>query len=332
MFTKKTVMKTAPLAAMALAALLAGACSDDDVVFGIPAMGTSTTAFDVDADGIADTEVNTAATVGMMPADLVAEIETAMRQAEGWGELPVAGDGSDCANTKSNWNTGATEFPGTIVVTETMLNADGTACNYDGTNGLQTGSWTTTTTGLGGITIAGFAPADLIDLPMSASESGFVLDVWSDGTDKVDIEDGISETATGTFNAAGDALTSGSLIGSEYFAVWDDTVVDFSRATSGVFLDGMQVNVSFTTDGSDVVTFNGTVKIIDDAGHFTYTFNDLEYDPAICITGEPTGGQLTIGNELGETVIDLPATNPVCGDADVTYMGDVAATADQTIW
>ena len=342
MFTKKTVKQAAPLAAMALAGLLAYACSDDSTGFAIPVVDNSNIEVDIEAAFIAVDEASTAMVMGIIPY-IPNAIQTVLWAAQGKGDFVVAGAG-DCPNEKSTRITGDTEYPATIAYTGTMVKADGTTCNV--TDWTISGSETLTTTGLGGLNIAGLAPADLVDLPISSTANGFFLDIFDDDVNPHTEEQwGTAEAATGVYNAAGDGLTSGSMVGGDYWAYWEGADAAFtSRDAAGVTgdLDATDVDVSFDTDaGTDVVTVNGTVTFYFPEGNVTITYNDLGYDPLVCGGQEPTTGQVTIGNAKGETVIDLPAAGATygagaggadCGLADVTYPSGVAATPDQQIW
>ena len=341
MFTKKTVMKTAPLAAMALAGLLTYACSDDDAVgFAIPVVGDSTLPLDMILDNIAGTLGQVQGEIGGALPDFAADIEFDIREAENEGDFPaVAVVG--CPTETSTWLDTATEFPATIAYNASSTHAE---CDVPGADMTMAGNFASTTTGLGGIDDAGPLAADLVDLLVSGTGNGFMLTIIDDGTDRGEYQGGGTGTASGTYDATGNFLISGSSIGGFYDAGWEDATVGFSRATAAtawVFAD--EENISFTTDvgGTEAVTLNGWFKTTDDTGHYTTTLTDLVIDPNICGGVQPASGEITIGNALGETLIVIPGAGLTygaadnggdCGDVDVTYMGDVAATAAESVW
>lgn len=351
MFTKKTVKQAAPLAALALAALLAGACSDDATVAGVPVIPVMG-----DSDLVAD-----------ISSQVTADIENFV-----FGIDPVAGAKSTLSNTNFTKDDTAlgtdcpvetrtliddlVDFPSSITLNSATVQADGTACVtgtftetgfYRGTlNGMQTG---TTVGGYGGTpTNQDLAATGIAELRESIDD-----DTGAGLVDMRDIQ-GLSQP-TVSYDYA---TMEGGIDGYDFFSFeigqdgWMDgvTAVEFETVWAETFNN---VTWVLTADagtggaGFDLMTYNGSYSYQDDTnGMITVTLTDVVVDTGSACTldilgnGEPVSGVITIdgGLALGGTAasitVTLPGTGQTpavtvadCGDADIVY-ADASATAN----
>lgn len=318
MFTKKTVMKTAPFAAMALAALLAGACSDDDVA-GPPTVGESATDQSLAIGDVMDQATLQAVLVRLDPSgaagsngfDVAADTDDWVNDAQWSTDLSAL----TCPDETQNYDpTVPDDLPTTATWTATYPNCTSGGMDW---NGAESDSMT----GLGGLVSNAYAPVDeAVTLTGSAGVVGTNV-----ATDRAQWSGG--GTATVDY-VAGDA-DNGTEIGSEWGANWTAGVADAVQWGNW--------NLSWTTDADGDRVVSGTGTMSDDVdGIINITITDLELDTSNTATCGDTlaavTGTIELTNSTGTITAVLPSLGtPACNTATVTW-ADASATDDVVLW